>query len=67
MIHKFKIGQSVVYLPTNRGNGIGRYVVLAVLRQRDGTGRYRIRSNDDPSREYTAEQKSFGGRGIFLA
>jgi hypothetical protein len=48
MIPKFKIGQSVVYLPTSRWKGIGRW---------DGQAHYRIRSNDDPSREYTAEAK----------
>ena len=57
MIPKFKIGQRVVYLPTNRWKGIGRYVVIAIFRQRDGQAQYRVRSDDDPSREYTAEAK----------
>ena len=54
---KYKIGQDVVYLPTNSRKGAGRYVVIAVFPQPGGEPHYRIRSDSDPPLEYTAKAK----------
>jgi hypothetical protein len=50
-MHEFKIGQYVYY----RARAEGRYIVMRLLPQANGEVRYRIRSEDTPSREYTAE------------
>jgi hypothetical protein len=47
-MREFKIGQSVYYHPRNRVKAEGRYVVMRLLPQA------RIRSEDTPSRQYTA-------------
>jgi hypothetical protein len=51
-MHDFKIGQYVYYVPRRAE---GRYVVMRLLPQSNGEVRYRIRSEDTPSREYTAK------------
>jgi hypothetical protein len=53
---EFKIGQSVFYYPTARPKVEGRYIVMRLVPQLDGEVRYRIRSQDDGSREYTASE-----------
>jgi hypothetical protein len=53
-MREFKIGQSVYYHPRNRAKAEGRYVVMRLLPQANGEVRYRIRSEDTPSRQYTA-------------
>jgi hypothetical protein len=51
---EFKVGQYVYYHPhANRLMAKGRYVVIAVFPQPDGRVRYLIRSEDEPSIEYT--------------
>jgi hypothetical protein len=52
---EFKIGQYVVYRPANPFKIGGRYVVTRLVPQPNGEPRYIIRSEDDPSCEYTAE------------
>jgi hypothetical protein len=53
-MHEFKIGQYVYYVPRKAE---GRYVVMRLLpRGTKGGPHYIIRSQDDPEREYTAEQ-----------
>jgi hypothetical protein len=52
---EFKIGQYVFYHPRIRWKADGRYVVIAVFPQSDGKVHYRIRGEDDMSREYTAD------------
>jgi hypothetical protein len=54
-MREFKIGQYVYYRPGDRERAEGRYVVMRLLPQANGEVRYRIRSEDTPSREYTAE------------
>jgi hypothetical protein len=54
-MHEFKIGQYVYYVPTNRFKAEGRYVVMRLLPQPKGVLHYVIRSQADPTREYTAE------------
>jgi hypothetical protein len=54
-MHNFKIGQYVYYVPTNRFKLEGRYVVMRLMPQPKGEARYIIRSDENPSREYTAE------------
>jgi len=54
-MREFKIGQSVYYHPRNRVKAEGRYVVMRLLPQANGEVRYRIRSEDTPSRQYTAK------------
>jgi hypothetical protein len=56
---KFKIGQSLLYRK-GREKESGRYVVLAVLPKTRGEVRYRIRSQDDESLEYTARESELG-------
>jgi hypothetical protein len=52
MATKFKIGQPVFY---DRMRATGRYIVFAVLPpQLDGEVHYQIRSENNPSRKYTA-------------
>jgi hypothetical protein len=51
-MREFKIGQYVLYVPRRAE---GRYVVMRLLPQPNGEVRYRIRSEDTPSREYTAK------------
>jgi hypothetical protein len=51
-MHEFKIGQCVYYVPRRAE---GRYIVMRLLPQPKGKLRYIIRSEDDPSCEYTAE------------
>jgi hypothetical protein len=51
---KFRIGQTVHY--EGRGR-IGPYVIIAVLPQRLDDIRYRIRSQNDCSLEYVANEK----------
>ena len=53
-MREFKIGQSVYYHPRNRVKAEGRYVVMRLLPQANGEVRYLIRSEDTPSRQYTA-------------
>ena len=48
---EFKIGQYVFY----RSRAEGRFVVMKLLPQPNGSPRYIIRSEDEPEREYTAE------------
>ena len=54
-MREFKIGQCVYYHPRNRVKAEGRYVVMRLLPQANGEVRYRIRSEDTPSRQYTAK------------
>jgi hypothetical protein len=54
-MREFKIGQYVYYVSHNRLRAEGRYVVMRLLPQPKGEVRYRIRSEDYPSREYNAE------------
>ena len=49
---EFKIGQYVYY---RRHAAEGRFVVMRLLPQPKGKVRYVIRSEEDPSVEYTAE------------
>jgi polyhydroxyalkanoate synthesis repressor PhaR len=56
---EFKIGQSLLYRK-GREKESGRYVVLAVLPKTRGEVRYRIRSQDDESLEYTARESELG-------
>jgi hypothetical protein len=56
-MREFKIGQYVYYRPRNRVRAEGRYVVMRLLPQANDEVRYRIRSEDTPSREYTAEAR----------
>ena len=51
-MHEFKIGQYVSY---HRHKAEGRFVVIRLLPQPKGELRYIIRSEENPSREYTAE------------
>ena len=54
-MREFKVGQHVYYHPrAHRLIAKGRYVVIAVFPQPDGRARYLIRSEDEPSIEYTA-------------
>jgi hypothetical protein len=55
---EFKIGQNVSYL---RHAAEGRFVVIRLLPQPKGKVRYVIRSQDDASREYTAEASELRG------
>ena len=48
----FKIGQYVSY---QRHNAEGRFIVIRLLSQPKGEPRYVIRSEENPSREYTVE------------
>jgi hypothetical protein len=63
---EFKVGQYVYYHPRARSIAKGRYVVIAVFPQPDGRARYLIRSDDEPSIEYTANatelRKAIGPR-----
>ena len=52
---EFKIGQYVYYVPHNRYKADGRYVVMRLLPQPKGELRYVIRSEENPSQEYTVE------------
>jgi hypothetical protein len=54
-MREFKIGQYVYYRPRNRVQAEGRYVVMRLLPRANSEVRYQIRSEDTPSREYTAE------------
>ena len=51
-MREFKVGQYVLY---HRHEAEGRFVVIRLLPQANGEVRYVIRSEDNPSREYTAE------------
>jgi hypothetical protein len=51
-----QIGQYVYYVPRNRFKAEGRYIVMRLLPQPKGEPRYIIRSQDNPSREHTAEE-----------
>ena len=51
---EFKVGQHVFYHSTSRWRAKGPYLVIAEFRQSDGRVRYLIRSEDEPSIEYTA-------------
>jgi hypothetical protein len=55
-MREFKIGQSVYYHPRNRVKAEGRYVVMRLLPQANGEVRYRIRSEDTPSRHLASTQ-----------
>ena len=48
----FKIGQYVSY---QRHNAEGRFIVIRLLAQPKGEPRYVIRSEENPSQEYTVE------------
>jgi hypothetical protein len=65
-MREFKVGQYVHYHPANRLMAKGRYAVIAVFPQPDGRARYLIRSEDEPSIEYTASatelRKALGPR-----
>jgi hypothetical protein len=52
MKREFKIGQYVSY---QRHKAEGRFVVLRLLLQPKGEPHYVIRSEENPSREHTAE------------
>jgi hypothetical protein len=56
MTRTFKIGQSLVYYPDKR-TPKGRYIVLRLVPQPDGRVYYQIRSQDDPSLEFTADAR----------
>jgi len=51
-MREFKIGQYVYY---RRHSAEGRFIVIRLLPQPKGELRYVIRSEEDPSVEYTAE------------
>jgi hypothetical protein len=51
-MREFKIGQYVYY---QRHSAEGRFIVIRLLPQPRGEPRYIIRSQADPTREYTAE------------
>ena len=55
MTRKFKIGQPLLYHPTNRMKARGRFIVIRLFQQPDGKVHYRIRSENDGSLEYTAD------------
>ena len=55
MMRKFKIGQPLLYHPTNRMKVQGRFIVIQLFPQPDGEVHYRIRSENDISLEYTAD------------
>jgi hypothetical protein len=54
---ELKIGQSVFYRPTNRMEAAGPYAVIRLLLQPGGEVCYRIRSLEDDSLEYTADER----------
>jgi hypothetical protein len=58
----FKIGQSLLYRK-DRVKMSGRYVVLAVFPQTRGEVRYRVRSQDDESREMNCAFHDDGSGG----
>ena len=47
MTRKFKIGQPLLYHPTNRMKAKGRFIVIRLFPQPDGKVHYRIRSEND--------------------
>ncbi len=47
MTRKFKIGQPLLYHPTNRMKAQGRFIVIRLFPQPDGNVHYRIRSEND--------------------
>jgi hypothetical protein len=51
-MREFKLGQYVSY---QRHGAEGRFVVIRLLPQPKGEPRYVIRSEENPSREYTVE------------
>jgi hypothetical protein len=51
-MREFKIGQFVSY---QRHKAEGRFIVIRLLPQPKGEPRYVIRSEENPSREYTTE------------
>ena len=55
MTRKFKIGQPLLYHPTNRMKARGRFIVIRLFPQPDGKVHYRIRSENDVCLEYTAD------------
>jgi hypothetical protein len=55
MTRKFKIGQPLLYHPTNRMKARGRFIVIRLFPQPDGKVHYRIGSENDGSLEYTAD------------
>lgn len=55
MMRKFKIGQPLLYHPTNRMKAQGRFIVIQLFPQPDGKVHYRIGSENDTSLEYTAD------------
>ena len=57
MTRKFKIGQPLLYYPTNRMKLKGRFIVIRLFPQPDGEVHYRIRSENDISLEYTADAR----------
>jgi hypothetical protein len=57
MTRKFKIGQPLLYYPTNRMKLKGRFIVIRLFPRPDGQVHYRIRSEEDASLEYTADAR----------
>jgi hypothetical protein len=57
MMRKFKIGQPLLYHPTNRMKARGRFIVIGLFPQPNGEVHYRIRSENDISLEYTADTR----------
>ena len=51
-MREFKIGQNVCY---QRHKAEGRFIVIRLMPQPKGEPRYVIRSEENPSREYTVE------------
>ena len=51
-MREFKIGQYVFY---QRHKAEGRFIVIRLLSRPKGAPRYIIRSEENPSREYTTE------------
>ena len=54
-MRKFKIGQPLLYHPTNRMKAQGRFIVIRLFPQPGGNIHYRIRSENDAALEYTAD------------
>ena len=57
MTRKFKIGQPLLYHPTNRMKAQGRFIVIGLFPQPNGEVHYRITSENDISLEYTADTR----------
>jgi hypothetical protein len=61
---KFKIGQTVFYYRGGRDRRckVGLYIVMRIFSRPDGEIRYRIRSENDPTVEYTVRENELDRR-----